>query len=98
MHAADMMGESLDRDESWDDLVALLEKRYAPTLQRVAEGNRNGHPLESHPAIAGSIDKITCLPTNDDYPLWRIRCKVFFISIFVRYTDTFISSWASKKR
>ena len=32
--AAYMMGESLDREESWDDLVASLEKRYASTRLR----------------------------------------------------------------
>ena len=69
---------------SWGNLVASLEDRYAST-HRVAEGDRNERPLESHPTIASSIDKIIRLPTNDDYPLWRVRCKVFLTNVIFRH-------------
>lgn len=75
---------STHMDRGWIDLVASLEERYAST-HRVAKGDRNGRRLESHPTIASSIDKITRLPTNDDYPLWRIRCKVFLTSVIFRH-------------
>jgi hypothetical protein len=61
-------------DSGWVDLVASLEKRYASS-HRVDEGDRNERPLDS--TVASSIEKITRLPSNDDYPLWRVRCKVF---------------------
>jgi hypothetical protein len=75
---------------SWGDLVASLEKRYT-SARRVAEGNRNERPFEGHP-IASSIDRITRLPTNDDYPLWRVRCKVFFSSAMLSFgmADIFV--------
>jgi ribosomal protein L24 len=81
---------STDVDEGgWIDLVASLEERYAST-HRVGEGDRNERPLESHSTIASSIDKITRLPTNDDYPLWRVRCKVFLTSVIFRHAHTFV--------
>jgi hypothetical protein len=63
------------------DLVALLEECYASgsnTSHSVVEDDdsRNERPLEFDPTIAASIDNVTRLPTNNDYPLWRIRCKV----------------------
>ena len=73
---------------SWGDLVASLEDRYAST-RRVAEGDRNERPLEGHP-IASFIEKIARLPTNDDYPLWRVRCKVFLTSVIFRHAHTFV--------
>jgi len=59
---------------SWGNLVASLEDRYAST-HRVAEG---------------FIEKIARLPTNDDYPLWRVRCKVFLTSVIFRHAHTFV--------
>jgi len=72
---------------SWGDLVASLEDRYSST-RRVAEGDRNERPL--NPTVASSIEKITRLPTNDDYPLWRVRCKVFLTSVIFRHAHTFV--------
>ena len=74
------MDENLNQEgDDWVDLVASLEKRYAST-NRVAEGDRNERPLESHPTIASAMDKITHFPTSGDYPLWRVRCKVILPS------------------
>jgi hypothetical protein len=63
----------------WTNLVASIEERYAlgsgPT-HPIAEGNhREGH-LDIEPAIVAAVDNITRRPTDDDYPLWRVRCKV----------------------
>jgi hypothetical protein len=74
-------------DGGWVDLVVSLEKRYAST-HCVAEGDRNERPLD--PTIASFIDKNTRLPTNDDYPLWRVRCKVFLTSILFWHAHTFV--------
>ena len=74
-------------DSGWVDLVASLEKRYA-SRHRVDEGDRNERPLDS--TVASSIEKITRLPTNDDYPLWRVRCKVFLTSVIFRHAHTFV--------
>ena len=74
-------------DSGWVELVASLEKCYA-SRHCVDEGDRNERPLD--PTIASSIEKITRLPTNDDYPLWRVRCKVFLTSIIFRHAHTFV--------
>jgi hypothetical protein len=74
------MDENSD-EGGWGDLVASLEKRYASD-SGIAEGN-HGHerPFDSHP-LASVIDNITRqLPSSDDYPLWRIRCKVTLSSL-----------------
>jgi hypothetical protein len=81
-------------DGGWINLVASLKKRYAST-HRVAEDDRNEQLLD--PIIASSIEKITCLPTNDDYGLWRIRCKVFLTSVTSLHV-IHLSSQAWKKR
>jgi len=66
----------------WVDLVESLEERYSST-HHVAQGDRDERRLVSHP-IAGTIEQITRLPTNDDYPLWRVRCKVYLTSVISR--------------
>jgi hypothetical protein len=81
-----------NREEGWVDLVGLLEQRYASgtsgTTHSTAEGNhRNERSLESHPAIASAIDSITRLPTNDEYPLWRVRCKVTLIDAILSHSS-----------
>jgi len=63
-----------DREGGWRDLVASLGERYASgskTRQHAVEDER---PLD--PALVSSIENITRLPTHDDYPFWRVRCKV----------------------
>ena len=69
-----------DREGGWRDLVASLGERYASgskTVQHVVEDNcSNERPLD--PALVSSIENITRLPTHDDYPFWRVRCKVRF--------------------
>jgi hypothetical protein len=60
--------------EGWTGLVASIKERYAPgsgPTHRIAEGD-----LDIEPAIAAAVHNITCQPTDDDYPLWRVRCKV----------------------
>jgi hypothetical protein len=60
----------------WSNLVSSLNERFASgsrTTHGTAEGNDH---LANHPTIAASIDNINRLPTEDDYPLWRVRCKV----------------------
>jgi hypothetical protein len=67
-----------DRERGWHDLVASLGERYASgskMIQGIVEDNcRNERPLD--PALISSIKNITGLPTHDDYPFWRVRCKV----------------------
>lgn len=65
--------EEISNQRSWSNLVNSLEERFAS-----GNGTTHGTTLASHPAITASIDNITCLPTEDDYPLWRVRCKVTF--------------------
>jgi hypothetical protein len=79
------------------DFVASLEERYVSgsgTANYVAgENDRIERLLESHPAIAESIDNIIRLPTIDDYPLWQVRCKVLItVPLFMSYSSTFSSS------
>jgi hypothetical protein len=57
------------------ELIASLEKRFTSGSGTTYEGSHNDY-LANHPAIAASIHSITCLPTKEDYPLWRVRCKV----------------------
>lgn len=66
----------------WSDLVSSLEERFASGSENT-NGTKEGHGsdhmdnyLARYPALAAAIDNITCLPTQDDYPLWRVRCKV----------------------
>jgi hypothetical protein len=79
------MDENSD-EGGWGDLLASLEKRYASD-SGIAEGTHTREqPLESHP-IASSIDNIVRqLPRTDDYPLWRIRCKVILSRLILRHT------------
>jgi hypothetical protein len=66
----------------WSDMVASLEERFASgrrmthNTQGTTEDSHRYDFLASNPAIAVSIDNITCLPSEDDYPLWQVRCKV----------------------
>lgn len=79
-HVANM-DENSD-EGGWGDLVASIEKRYALD-SGIAERNHN--TFESHP-IAPSIDNIIQqLPHVDDYPSWRIRCKVTLSTLILHY-------------
>jgi hypothetical protein len=59
------------------NLISSLEERFASGGKRIhgTAEHRNDH-LARQPAIAAAIDSATRLPTKEDYPLWRIRCKV----------------------
>ena len=76
------------------DLFASIEERYgseSETTLRVAEGNDNNErPLESDPTLVTSLANVLSMPTKDDYPLWRIRCKV---SIFATISDSLTLSF-----
>jgi hypothetical protein len=63
--------------EVWSNLISSLEERFVSGGERIhgTAEHRNDH-LAHQPAIAAAIDSATRLPTEDDYPLWRIRCKV----------------------
>jgi len=67
-----------DRERGWHDLVASLGDRYASgskTVQGIVDDNcSNERPLDS--ALISSIKNIIGLPTHDDYPFWRVPCKV----------------------
>jgi hypothetical protein len=64
------------------DLIASLEERFASG--RGNSSHRNEHLLPSRkedlltidPALATSIENVIRLPTEEDYPLWRLRCQV----------------------
>jgi hypothetical protein len=89
----------LDREGDWLDLVESLEERYtvdSEMAHRVVNDDRNKRPLD--PTIIASIDKTTRLPGNDDYPLWRVRCKVFLIRVIFLYDSWYLSSQARKKQ
>jgi hypothetical protein len=92
----------LDREDGWQDLVASLGERYASgskTIPHIIEDNdSNERPL--NPALVASIEKIIRLPTHDDYPFWRIRCKVTYWLVFASscLICTPLSSQAQKKR
>lgn len=78
------------------DFIAALEERVSSgkgTTERFAESNRKERPLESEPAITSSIDIITRLPTHDDYPLWRVRCKVTLVGVSFVMSYTYF--WSS---
>jgi hypothetical protein len=74
---------------SWDDFLASLERRFSSD-SRPARGTAAGpptleNPLATHPAIASTMDNIYRLPRKDDYPLWRVRCKVILHRRFFVY-------------
>ena len=89
------MDENSD-EGGWGDLLASLEKRYAPD-SGISEGNHRQVELpfdESHP-IASSINNvIQQLHCTDDYPLWRIRCKVSLQAHPLTYIKYHLSSQA----
>ena len=73
----------------WGDLVASLEKRYASDSQIAKGNNTHQQPFESHPIIPSIDNIIRQLPSMDDYPLWRIRCKVtlqLHLSTYLTYS------------
>ena len=83
MHLADALEDS-HRQLGSVDLFASIEERYGSgTTPRVAGRNDSiERPLESHPIITTSLTNIMRMPTKDDYPLWRVRCKVnLFVTI-----------------
>lgn len=66
-------------NQGWSDLCSSLEERFASGrggIQDQGVHSRDDLLANLDPAIAASIDNITRLPTDDDYPLWRVRCKV----------------------
>jgi hypothetical protein len=72
----------------WSNLVSALEERFASekgTTHGAAEGNIRGDQLARHLGNAAFIENITRLPTGDDYPLWRVRCKVILLLKVVSY-------------
>ena len=97
------MGENSNREGGWVDVtIASLMERYGPKHHEAIAGDTSEleQPLASNSAFASTIDKIARWPTNDDYPLWRVRCKVFFTHIFfdVAQLRVPLSSRAWKKR
>ena len=82
------MDENSD-EAGWGDLVESLEKRYTTD----SEGNhRHQRPFESHPIAPSIEDIIRQMPTTDDYPLWRIRCKVSLHTHSLTYPTYHLSS------
>jgi hypothetical protein len=68
------MDNTLDQDDR-HDLVASLAERYTSGSKTIPQENdRNERPLD--PVLVSTIENITRLPTDDDYPFWRVRCKV----------------------
>ena len=80
-----VMDDNSNREGNWVDMtIASLVERYGPKPHEVIGGNTSEleQPLASHSdALASAIDRITRWPTIDDYPLWRVRCKVIFTDI-----------------
>ena len=77
------MDKPSDQEGGWQDMIASLSERYASgskTIQHVVEdyckevGGSNERHLD--PALVSSIENITRFPTHNDYPFWRVRCKV----------------------
>lgn len=86
-HLGDM--DKNQNQGSLSDLIASLEERFV-------SGKRTTHPAECNPPDERSlhpvIDIVSRLPTNEDYPLWRVRCKVTsFYFISGRLTNTICS-------
>jgi hypothetical protein len=74
------MDKPSDQEGGWQDMIASLSERYASgskTIQHVVckeVGGSNERHLD--PALVFSIENIIRFPTHDDYPFWRVRCKV----------------------
>lgn len=75
---------AMNDKDSWANLVDALEKRYGRTnaLHRIKSAYR---PLESRSGMASALERIIASPSPDDYPLWRLRCKVGFHWCFPLY-------------
>ena len=71
----------------WSHLVSSLEERFSSGSGATNRDIHRNNPLASNPAIVASIDNISRLPTANDYPLWRVRCKVisFFLVKYIFY-------------
>ena len=63
-----------NEDGGWGHFVAALEDRYSGDANTRRSVERL---LANDPVIAASVDKISRSPTMDDYPLWRLQCKVY---------------------
>ena len=78
--------ENFGRQGGQARLIASLEERYVSksgTTNHSASGNGRGEwSLESHP----TFDHIIHSPTKDDYPLWRLRCKVTLVVSVISHT------------
>jgi len=75
-------GNPPNREDGWHNFVASLGERYASgseTIQHITE-NDSHEQLPLDPALVSCIKN---MPAHNDYPFWRVRCKV---------TDSFPSS------
>jgi hypothetical protein len=71
------------RQEGWNDLVASIKEHHASrsgTTNRTLEGDLWEENLD--PVILAVIQNITRQPADDDYAMWRVRCKVIPLLIF----------------
>lgn len=65
------------RDDALDDFLTSIYQR----TQRAAVGRGALNNCEAHNQIAG-------LPSLEDYPLWRVGCRV--CSVFIRWNNNLI--------
>jgi hypothetical protein len=88
-------------DRGWTDLMSSLEERYGPRddVPCVAENNYAiTRPLGTHPGISTALNNISRSPTEADYPLWRIRCRVTLDSGSFCVSNLFFSRWEWKRK
>jgi hypothetical protein len=75
------MDKTSDQQSSWHDLVASLEKRHgsgskSKATHHIVEDNRTRNKQPLDPVIVSSIENIT----THDYPFWRVRCRVSYLT------------------
>ncbi len=94
-----------NEDRGWSRLIDSLNERYGPrdkSPRIVGDSPAVRRPLDMHPGMTSVLDNSSRSATVDDYPLWRVCCKVSLVVVLVVYlTFLFIyysSSWAWKRK
>jgi hypothetical protein len=80
-------------NHSWTELISSLQERYGPReTPCVAKNHPAMRPHAMDTSMCSVLDVIHRSPTDADYPLWRIRCRVIFGITLVRVSNLFVPS------
>jgi hypothetical protein len=80
-----------ERDKDLDNFIDELYERSQSHRTELTAHNTTTDDYEDNLPIHA-------LPTDQDFPLWRIRCRVSFSFIFKHNTLRSITRWVLKKR